>query len=468
MNRNTNLLFTATGLCVLLAFILFSCDKMNDIQSKYTNQAEKVYLGRVDSVTYAAGFGRAKVVWYINADPKIQRTIIYWNNRRDSLVRPFNRQALGGQWDSIYLNGLSEGSTLLEFVNVNDAGESSLVTRSAVTVWGESFAGGLRARSLTGLDYDYLQSSYNLTVSKTTPGDSVIYSQISYTTKNNETRVINTGRSVNDTAVVLTDFPAGGSLQFRTVFFLPKGIDTVRNDYKVYNAPSIVTDRGVKIALKGNATSKYFQMNDNLCEWNAAGDMIVYAVGENGELTEQMRYPALAPRTTFREFFFYDVDRFIGVQGSTNNLYMYTITNGALANILTTTLGTGFNFLKYVQGRGFFYSIAETTGEIKAWFALPNGTWLNPNSATVGTGFNYVPYAMLNNQSLIGIDAAGYLWALPVSVTASVGSKSRMGLGWSRFTKIICAGTKLYGMEANGDLYVYNNFDATSKYWIVN
>ncbi|MCD2422454.1 DUF4998 domain-containing protein [Niabella pedocola] len=467
MKKIHTLFYTALSLTFFLVLLLSSCDKMNDIQRDFADKEEAVYLGKVDSVKSYPGFGKVKLVWYMNADPKISKTIIYWNLRKDSIVRTFNRTALGGQRDSVVLQNLPEGSMLVEFRNVNDKGETSLFSSATITVWGANFADGLRARSVTAFDYDYLQTSYNLTLSKTTPGDSVAYSQISYTTSNNQPRVINTVRSVNDTAVVLTDFPVGGSFQFRTVFFPPQGIDTVRNEYQTFKAPDVVTDRGTKIALKGNATSRYFQMNDDLGEWNAAGDLIVYAVGAGGELTEKMRYPALAPRATFRDLFFYEGDRFIGVQ-TNNNLYMYTITNGVLTNILTTTLGTGFTFLKYVPGRGFFYSIAETSGEVKAWFALPNGTWLTPQSAVVGTGFNYVPYALFNFQSLMGIDATGYLWTVPVSATAAIGSKSRMGLGWNRFTKIIPVGTSLYGMQSNGDLYVYNNFDATGKYWIVN
>ncbi|MGJ7029616.1 DUF4998 domain-containing protein [Niabella hirudinis] len=466
MKKISILFYTALCLPLFLVALLSSCDKMNDIQSNFANKEEAVYLGRVDSVKSYPGFGKVKLVWLMNADPKISKTIVYWNLRRDSIVRSFNRTGLGTQLDSVVLEDLPEGTMLIEFRNTNDKGETSLFSSATVTVWGESFADRLRARNVTSFDYDYLQSSYNLTLSKTTPGDSVAYSQISYITKNNETRVINTNRSVNDTAVQLTDFPAGGSFQFRTVFFPPQGIDTVRNEYQTFKAPDVVTDRGMKIALKGNATSKYFPMNDDLCEWNAAGDLVVYEASANGELTEKMRYPALASRTTLRDFFFYEGDRFIGVQNN-NSLYMYTIADGVLKNVLASTLGTGFTTSKHIGARGFFYAITDA-GDVKAWFALPAGTWLTPQSATAGSGFAYNSYALFNFQTLIGIDAAGNLWTFPVAASAVLGSKIRMGLGWNRFTKIMCAGTRLYGLESNGDLYVYNNFDAAGKYWIVN
>lgn len=464
MKKISILFYTALSLPVFLVLLLSSCDKMNDIQSTYADKEEGIYLGKVDSIKSYPGFGKTKLVWYIGSDPKIERTIIYWNLRRDSVVKDFTRVNSGVQKDSVVLENLPEGSMLIEFRNINNKGETSLLSSVTATVWGASFADGLRARSLTSFDYDYNEARYSLALSKTTPGDSVVYSEITYTTKSNATNTVAINRG--DTTAVLPDFPSGGTFQFRTVFFLPQGIDTVRNEYQTFNAPEAVTDRGIKIALKGNAVSKYFPMDNDLCEWNAAGDLIVYAVADNGELTEKMRYPALAPRGTFRDLFFYEGDRFIGIQ-TNNSLYMYTITDGVLKNILTTTLGTGFTNPKHIGARGFFYSITSG-GDVKAWFALPGGTWLTPQSASAGSGFTYDPYALFNFQTLMGVDATGNLWTVPVLATGSIGAKSRMGLGWNRFTKIACTGTKLYGMEANGDMYVYNNFDVTSKYWIVN
>ncbi|MCF3108744.1 DUF4998 domain-containing protein [Niabella sp. CC-SYL272] len=469
MKKLSILFYTALALPLFCMLLLSSCDKMNDIQSKYEDKEETVYLGKVDSIKSYPGFGKTKLVWYISSDPKVERTIIYWNQRRDSVVKQFVRTTAGVQKDSVILEHLPEGSMLIEFRNTNNKGETSLLSSATATVWGPSFADGLRARSLTSFDYDYNQSRYNLALSKTTPGDSVIYSEITYTTKSNTINTVAINRG--DTIAVLPDFPSGGTFQFRTIFFLPQGIDTVRNNYQAFSAPEAVTDRGTKIALKGNVNSKYFRFNDDLCEWNTSGDLIVYAVGANGELAEKSKYPALVSRTAFRDFFFYDGDRFIGIQ-TNNNVYMYQIVNGILTIVKTPAgvdnFGAGFTFLKYVPARGFFYSIAETTGEMKFWFALPNATWGTPNGTVVGTGFTYTPYALFDYQTLLGVDATGYLWTVPVMATGSIGSKSRMGLGWNRFAKIICVGTKLYGMEASGDFYVYSNFDATDKYWIVN
>ena len=450
----------------LVAFVLVlsSCSKMDDIQRKYAERTEQVYLGKVDSVVSFPGFGRAKLVWYISSDPKIDQTIIYWNMRKDSIVREFTRVTSGVQKDSIIMENLPEGTTLFEFRNVNSQGETSLYSSASATVWGSEFADGLRARKITGFDFDYSQSLYGLNLSPSTPGDSVVYSEINYKNAHGEEKTVKIIRDTN--YVELEDFPDGGEFSFRTVFFSPNGIDTVYNDYALFKAPVAVSERGTKISFTGNMNSKYFDRNETLYEWNSAGDITVYALNAGGELTQAESYPALVSRKTYRDFFFYDDDRFIGV--STGNvLSMHQILDSKLT-VISASFGTGFNFPAFVPAKGYFFSMAANTGEMKTWFARNDATFGSPNGVVVGKGFDiYNPLLMFNRQTLLGVDADGYLWSIPASVSGVIGSKSRIGSGWNRFKKLISIGTTLLCMEENGDFYVFENFNATDKYWVV-
>lgn len=469
MKRITKILFSTFSLIIFIVINLSSCDKMDDIQKVYADKAEKVYLGKVDSISYYPGFGRAKLVWQINADPKIGSTIIYWNNRRDSVVKEFSRSNSGIQKDSLILEDLPEGSSLIEFRNINDRGETSLFSSVTVTAWGSRFAEGLRARVLNSFDYDYGQLEYHLSLTPSAIGDSIVYSEIAYTTKQGS--LITTRIDRTEDSIVLADFPDGGTFRFRTIFYPPEGIDTVRSEYLTYKAPTVVSDRGIKIALAGNATSKYFNYSGDLCEWTSNGSLIVYTIETNGSTTEKLRYTGLVSRTAFREFFFYDADRFIGIS-SGGAVSMYQIINGALSIVKTPTntdaFGSGFNFNKFVPGKGFFYTIADANGEIKNWFALNNASFGSPNGTIEATGFTHNPFAMFNYQALLGVDASGFLWSMSVSPSGALGSKSRNGSGWKRFTKIVSIGTRLYGLESNGDFYVFNNFNVSDNYWIVN
>src|SRR5690606_34378378 len=193
MKNLNKLILVSCSICTLLVFA-WSCDKMDDIQRQYADKEEQVYLGKVDSLQVFPGIGRAKVTWFVGSDPKIDRTVIYWNMRRDSIVKEFTRTTPGVQKDSIILENLSEGSTLFEFRNVNNEGESSLYSAVTVTAWGEEFVAGLRARKMNAFDFDYVQSTYQLVLSAATPGDSVIYAEVAYTTKQGEEKTVQIDR----------------------------------------------------------------------------------------------------------------------------------------------------------------------------------------------------------------------------------------------------------------------------------
>ena len=453
-----------SGIAVFI-LVLSSCNKMDDIQRKYAEKTEQVYLGRVDSLVSVPGISRAKLVWYINSDPKIDRTIIYWNMRKDSIVKEFKRATAGLQKDSVIINNLSEGTTLIELRNVNKDGETSLYTSVSATVWGPIFASGLRARKINELNFDYFQSAYDLTLSATTDGDSVVYSEILYKNAHNEQIKVQVARDSNK--IKLEDFPDGGEFRFRTVFFSPKGIDTIYNEYAVFKAPSAVISRGTKIAFTGDMANKYFDRNgETFYEWNTAGDLIVHTLGAGGELTPVKTYPLLAPRTTYRDFFYYDEDRFIGIS-TANEVSMSQIEDDHLT-VLASAFGTGFSFARFIPAKGYFYSMTAGSGAMLTWFARSNASWGSPNGVSVGTGYDiYDPLVLFNRKTLLGVDAEGYLWSFPTSVSGAILSKSRIGFGWERFKKIVSVGTTLYGMEDNGDFYVFENFD-TDKIWVVN
>lgn len=466
--KNMNKLITLVANLLVILLIGISCDSMNDIQSEFADREETVYLGKVDSLKVLPGFGRAKITWYINSDPKIEQTVIYWNMRRDSIVKDVVRSATSDiQKDSIIIENLDEIAIMYEFRNINSKGESSLYSSIAVTAWGSNFASNLLGRKLVSQEFDYNLSQYKLTLSPAAVGDSVAYSQIAYTNNNGERKMVKIERNTN--MLVLDNFSDGLEFQFRNVFFLPKGMDTIYSNYQTYNAPKAIFENGKKLALKGNVTSRYFEREGKkLYEWNIQGDIIVYALNEDGLFSQIENYPSLVPRSTYREFFFYDDDKFIGI--NTGNLVsMHRIVDGQLVFVKTPTgaetFGSSFNMVKFLPAKGFFYSIAAN-GELKTWLANNDATWGTPNGTTVFTGFSYEPVTMYNLQYLVGADEEGSLWSIPTTTAGTLGSKNKIGAGWKKFVKIVPVGTKILGLDANGDFYEFD-FNASDNYWIL-
>jgi len=469
MKQITNRLITASLVLFAILVCVVSCDDMNDIQSKYADKDERVYLGKVDSIKSIAGFGRAMITWYVTADPKIEQTIIYWNQREDSIVRDLNRTGPGVQKDSIIIENLPEGSTLFEFRNVNSRGESSLFTSAAVTAWGGDFALGLRARRLTSTVFDYTNSEFLIGISPTVQGDSVVYSQIVYTDNVEGTeKSLRIDREVNDT--VLTGFSDGAEFRFRNVFFLPEGMDTVYGNYQTIKAPTAVFDNGKKITFPGNPNSRYSQhTGTSFYEWNLAGDLIRYELNESGSFVQSESYPGLIPRTTYREFFFYDDDKFIGL-GTNHQLFMFQIELDELVFVKASStagnnFGSGFNMSQFMPGRGFFYAI-QATGAMNAWFANNNAAFANPNNIAVDTDFLYDPFTMYNYSYILAVDEEGNLWSIPISTTGAYRGLNKIGSGWDRFEKLIAVGSKLLAVDSNGDFYEFD-FNATDYFWVL-
>lgn len=453
----------AIGIIGLLALFFFtiSCSDMNDIQSKFADLAEETYLGKVDSIKSFPGNGRAKITWYIGSDPKIEQTIIYWNMRKDSIVKDFVRAKPGVQKDSIIVENLPEGTRQYEFRNINSLGQTSLYTKASVTAWGESFLRRLTPRIVKSQEFDYATSKFKLVLSNTFKGDSIIYSVMRFTDTQGVAKSIRIPRDT--TKLVLSDFPDGGEIQFGTVFFLPQGIDTIRSAYQIIKAPKVIFETGEKLSIGEGLASKYFDRDGvSLYEWNSAGDVKVYEKNGDGTFKQPVVYPLLLPRTSFRDFFFYDDDKFISV-GTGNAVNMHQWVDGTLPYV-KAGLGTGFNQLAFIPAKGFFYSV-ETNGTLKTWLANNNGTWGSPNGTAVYTTFLYKAFALYKFNYLIAVDAQGVLWSAPISTAGYPGSLNKIGTGWDRFLRLVTVGDLLLAMDANGDFWKFN-FD-TDKYWIV-
>lgn len=464
MKKINKLITGVLGLFALL-LIAVSCDDMNEIQSKFTEVDEQIYLGKVDSLKSYPGFGRSKITWYIGADPKIEKTIIYWNMRQDSIVKDFVREVPGIQKDSIIVENLPEGSSLYEFRNINSKGETSLYSVLSVQSWGEDFAKGLSMRGLKSQEFDYASSTFELSFSPTYEGDSVIYSEVLFTDVNGIKNKIKIERDID--SLTLSEFPDGGELQFRTVFFVPTGIDTVYSPYETFKAPKAIFENGEKLSISGSLDSRYSDFNGlSFYEWNNNGDLILYKLNDDGVFGQSDIFPELVSRSKYREFFFYDADRFIAVT-TAHGLSMHQVVDGEFVLVKTPKgdefFGTGFTFPAFIPAKGFVYSL--NAGELRTWLANNNATFGSPNGTTVFEGFNYEFSVLYKHQYLIGVDEDGFLWSYPISTAGNLGSRSKIGSGWDRFKKMVAVGDMMLAMDENGDFYKFN-FD-TNRFWIV-
>lgn len=449
---------------------------MNDIQEKFASREEVVYLGRADSIMAYPGIKRAKLVWQVNADPKITQTIIYWNNRKDSLVKPFSRTKDGVQKDSVIVENIRVGSTFFEIVNVNNEGQRSVASSISVIAWSGEPNNGLLARNVPLIKFDVTQSAYYMEFSKSQPGDSVVYSQIVYVDKNNVTQTVNVPKGSN--SIFLPNFP-GGEFQFRSVFFPPQGIDTLYSSYSTYKSPALMRTMGVKINLVAAATKRYFDYKGDLGVYNTVnGDLEVYSIAADGTPTLKKTYPAITSSpgvsgiTSFAQLFYYpDEDMFFG-QANTGGIgFMHLENDSKVVFNNNKYIATGYGpstFVAFSAGKGCFYAAAPPyflrayTFKTDNSFITSAQVFPGASMPSIFTVFDYKLFLAIKSQDLQSytIPAGGVFDGS--TVAPAIG-----GYGFGRFSKIFGVGTNLYGIQGS-DIYVFNNFSLDGKFWIVN
>lgn len=205
-----------------------SCDKMNDIHQKYFDEGERVYLAMPDSAIVYPGSGRVKIAWFVDADPKVETTVIFWNMRQDSIEKKFTRIHDDIQADSIIIDTnmdgtpLAEDSYVFELVNKNIRGERSLTTIVEGRSYGEKYEKSLLNRTVNSILFNGEQGSLNITWNEISPTEAGV--RLDYTDVQGVSRTMWVDKS--ETATSIPNFKLGGQL-FYTTFHkpVPEAID---------------------------------------------------------------------------------------------------------------------------------------------------------------------------------------------------------------------------------------------------
>lgn len=126
-------------LCVVLfSSILVACSKMNDTHKQFVEGGEIYYPGRADSLKVYPGRNRIKLSWMLISDPKITRTVVYWNNKADSVVIPVTRTS-GIDTVSTMLNSIPEGTYTFEVYTYDAQGHRSVKVDTIARVYGDNY-----------------------------------------------------------------------------------------------------------------------------------------------------------------------------------------------------------------------------------------------------------------------------------------------------------------------------------------
>ncbi|WP_298650258.1 DUF4998 domain-containing protein [uncultured Proteiniphilum sp.] len=221
-------------LAVFLFMMMVACDDMNSIHQEYYDRGEDIYTGVVDSVKVHPGYEKVLLKWEINADPRITKVVIYWNQRADSVTIDVNRTQSGRIQMNHYLENIEEGDYVFEFITRDNEGHYSMVQQAAVLIYGESYTQTLRNRNVSS-------------ITKQTDGSMLIrwdpianreiqYTTITYT-KDGITEFVRVENT--DTETYLTELETGDKISVFTTYLPENAIETLNSPAREYILPKL-------------------------------------------------------------------------------------------------------------------------------------------------------------------------------------------------------------------------------------
>jgi hypothetical protein len=213
------------GILLLIATAFMACDDMTTIYQEYLDRGETIYIGKVDSLQLFPGDGRVKLAWEINADPRLEDCIVYWDERADSLVVPIVRDAGGGrQKMSVVVEGLAERGHIFEVRTRDVYGNISLKTEKSAPCYGEKYRGGLSNRAIVAQEA-------NPGVALVTWGttENSVGVEFSYVNRAGTPRTVLV--PPEETISAFVDYVSGGEFSYTTLYLpVATSIDTFRVD----------------------------------------------------------------------------------------------------------------------------------------------------------------------------------------------------------------------------------------------
>lgn len=238
----------------LLALVV-SCDDVNSIHQKYFDRGEDIYTGVVDSLKTYAGYEKVRFTWEVNADPRITKTVIFWDQRADSVVIDVNRTQSGIIPMSYDLN-IAEGNYIFQLITRDNDGHYSMPQEAVVVIYGDEYIKELRNRGIDAIEKQ-VDGTMKVTWSAIASTE-VQYVTVRYTStggvpqtvrvENNDTQTILSGLDTGDKIDVVTTYLPEGALE--TLDALPREYTMPKFERQINKA------NFVAVILAGDNTTK--------------------------------------------------------------------------------------------------------------------------------------------------------------------------------------------------------------------
>lgn len=144
----------------MLILGIAACGDMYDVHEKYLKMGEETYLGIASDLEANSGFNRIELKWKLNADPRINASIISWEGCETPIEVPISADRDVNDYISKIID-LSEGKYIFSIINKSETGKESLIQTISGEVYGGSYQAGLSAQGINSMAADIVERSYH-------------------------------------------------------------------------------------------------------------------------------------------------------------------------------------------------------------------------------------------------------------------------------------------------------------------
>lgn len=231
-----NKLFGFGTLLLVCLTAYWGCRKQDATYREFLEDGSIIYAGKADHINVYPGRNRIKLDWIIPADPDVDRAIVYWNNRRDSLRVEAN-DADEVRAMEVLIPDMNEGAYTFEIYTFDTFGNRSVKAETTGRVYGDLYSASLVNRPVASM---MIQG--NDVIIGWHPGDEQAYAvEILY--PHRDGTVHNVEVLSEETSTVLENYVLGQPFRFRTLYLPhPLVIDDFYTDYEeveVHDTPIV-------------------------------------------------------------------------------------------------------------------------------------------------------------------------------------------------------------------------------------
>lgn len=150
-------------------------DAMRATTLYLTTKAAVVEVAEPTDLSATDGKERVKLMWKIDGQSTVAKSIVYWNNRRDSREQQFSKSGQSGlQQCEMMIENLAESNYTFEIVNYDAEGNSSAAKSISARAYGAQYISQLATRSVIDIEHDDNAKVATLTLESWNKGDKSI------------------------------------------------------------------------------------------------------------------------------------------------------------------------------------------------------------------------------------------------------------------------------------------------------